>query len=133
MWRERIIETKKAKGISTKMMAEKSRMPAETITRILNSKTEFPRIDTVLDLGESVGLSPWELFAEPTDVANYQNFWALQEEVNVLKADMEVFSNENAALKSKIAELKTYNERLLLELKHKEEIIAIHNYYNKLK
>ena len=132
MWREKIIETKKAKGITTKIMVERtpSHLTAETITRILNEKTDDPRISTVLALGNAVGLSPWELFAEPTETATYQNFWALKEEVETLKADMEVFANENAALKNKLAALKAENDLLRLKLEHKEEIIAIHNYYN---
>lgn len=135
MWRERIIEAKKAKGITTKMMADRtpSHLTAETITRILNEKTDDPRISTVLALGSSVGLSPWELFVEPTETATYQNFWALKEEVEVLKADREVIANKNAVLENKIAALKAENDLLRLELRHKEEIIAIHNYYNKLK
>lgn len=135
MWREKIIETKKAKGITTKIMVERtpSHLTAETITRILNEKTEDPRISTVLALGESVGLTPWELFAEPTEIATYQNFWALQEEVKALKSEVADLCNENAVLQKKIAALQAENELLRLKLEHKEEIIAIHNYYNKLK
>ena len=135
MWREKIIETKKAKGITTKIMVDRtpSHLTAETITRILNEKTEDPRISTVLALGAAVGLSTWELFAEPTETATYQNFWALQEEVKALKEKMEDVSDENAVLQKKIAALQAENELLRLKLEHKDEIIAIHNYYNKLK
>ena len=39
MWREKIIEAKKANNITTKMMSEKVRLPEQTITRILSGKT----------------------------------------------------------------------------------------------
>ena len=142
MWREKIIETKKAKGITTKIMVERtpSHLTAETITRILNEKTDDPRISTVLALGSSVGLSPWELFAEPSETATYQNFWALQEEIKALKEQKEEYDRANAELQkkiefleNKIEALKDANALLQLKLEHKEEIIAIHNYYNKLK
>lgn len=137
MWRERIIETRKAKGITIKMMSDRtpSHIPVETITRILNEKTADPRISTVLELGESVGLTPWELFAETADLIAYQSFLTLQAEVDALKADKEALVAENEAQKNnanEVVALKVELDRLRLTLEHKEEIIALHNYYNKL-
>lgn len=130
MWRERIIEAKKAKGITIKMMAERtpSHLTVETITRILNEKTDDPRISTVLALGESVGLSPWELFAEPNTLMAYQGFVTLQAEVDALKADKEALVAENEAQKNNANEvvvLKAELDRLRLTLEHKEEIIVL--------
>lgn len=130
MWRERIIETRKAKGITIKMMSEStpSKIPVETITRILNEKTGDPRISTVLELGASVGLSPWELFAETADLIAYQSFLTLQAEVGGLKAEKEALAVENEALKNdvcKVTTLEVENERLSLTLAHKEEVITL--------
>lgn len=130
MWRERIIEAKKAKGITIKIMAERtpSHLTVETITRILNEKTDDPRISTVLALGESVGLSPWELFAEPNALMAYQGFVTLQAEVDALKADKEALVAENEAQKNNANEvvvLKAELDRLRLTLEHKEEIIVL--------
>lgn len=130
MWRERIIETRKAKGITIKMMSDRtpSKIPPETITRILNEKTGDPRISTVLELGESVGLAPWELFAETADLIAYQGFLALQAEVDTLKADKEALVAENEAQKNnanEVAVLKAELDRLRLTLEHKEEIIVL--------
>lgn len=135
MWRERIIEAKKAKGITTKMLAERtpSHITTETITRILKEKTDDPRISTVLALCEAVELSPWELFADAAVVVAYQSFVALQAEVDALKAEREAIAEENAALKDKVCKLSSENELLQIKLEHKEEIISLHNYYNKLK
>lgn len=108
MWRERIIETKKAKGIKTKIMSENtpSNIPPETITRILTGKTEFPRIDTILELGASVGLSPWELFAETTSLVGDKSLLALQEEINALKLERDALIAENGALRNKVDSLR---------------------------
>ena len=134
MWRERIVETRKAKGITIKTMAERtpSHMSAEAITRILNEKTDDPRISTVLALGEAVGLSPWELFAEPTALVAYQSLLTLQAEIDDLKAEREALAAENADLKqavteatNKAAALELENDRLSLTVAHKEEVIQL--------
>ena len=136
MWRERIIETKKAKGLTTKMMSESSpsHMPPETITRILNVKTEFPRIDTVLDLGAQVGLSPWELFADTSSRVSDSSAVALQAEIDKLKAERDNLHAENGALKNTVDTLKDKVDCLREKIDSlKDEIIATHNYYNKIK
>ena len=106
-------------------------LPKETITRILNGKTKNPYITTVLELGEAVGLSEWELFAETGLVVGTADLKALQEELDDAKAQLElvriacdVKETENAALLAEISLLK-------MELQHKEELLAVHNYYIK--
>ena len=137
MWRDKIIESKKAKNITTKMMSEKVRLPEQTITRILSGKTETPRIDTVLDLGSSVGLSAWELFSETTAVLGDKNLITLQEELEQTKAALTALQSEFASLSAENTELKVKNvtlkseiDILRLNLEHKEEIIRLHNRYN---
>ena len=127
MWLEKIIETKKAKNISTKMMSEKTLIPAETITRILHGKTEFPRIDTVLELGASVGLTPWELFAETTSIIGDKA------EVDRLNTELALAQAEIAILKEKVTALEGENKLLNIKLEYAEKLVAVHDYYNKLK
>lgn len=137
MWREKIIEAKKAKNITTKMMSEKVRLPEQTITRILSGKTETPRIDSVLDLGASVGLSPAELFAETTSVLGDKNLITLQEELDQANAALTALQNEfaslseeNTALKIENVTLKSEVDILRINNEHKDEIIRLHNRYN---
>ena len=137
MWREKIIEAKKAKNISTKMMSEKVRLPEQTITRILSGKTATPRIDTVLDLGASVGLSPRELFSDTTSVLGDKNLIMLQEELEQANATLTALQNEFALLSKENTDLKVENvtlksevDLLRINLEHKEEILRLHNRYN---
>ena len=139
MWREKIIEAKKLKSISTKTMSEKVRVPEQTITRILSGKTATPRIDTILDLGASVGLSPTELFAETTAVLSDKNLSLLQEELDktsaalsALQAEFASLSKETSELKVKNVTLQAENDMLKMKLEYKDEIIALHNYYKSL-
>lgn len=136
MWREKIIEAKKAKNITTKMMSERVRLPEQTITRILSGRTSTPRIDSVLDLGAAVGLSPSDLFAETTSVLGDKNLVTLQEELDqanaalaALQAEFASLSEENTDLKVKNVTLNAENDLLRLKLEHKEEIIRLHNRY----
>lgn len=114
MWLEKIIEAKKAQGLTTKTMAERSRMhlTERTILRILNRETKAPKIDVILDVGATVGLTAQQLFAE-TDLVPFD-----REELDRLKGQVSDLSSENELLRLKVA--------------HLEELLAVHNHYNKI-
>ena len=132
MWLDKIIEAKEAKGITTKQMAEKIKtLPEETIRRILSGKTKTPRVDTVLDLGASVGLSSHEIFEESTAYVGGESFKALQAELDTLKNERESIIAENKSLKEEVASLSHENDILKIKLELKEEIISTHKYYIK--
>lgn len=136
MWRARIIEAKKERGITTKMMSERmsSHMAPESITRILNGKTEFPRIDTVLELGAAVGLSPRELFAETTSLVSDKTLFTLQAEIDALKAERDALLEEKGALSVENSSLKVKIDALRDKVDSlKDDIIAVHNYYHQQK
>lgn len=115
MWLEKVIEAKKAKGLSAKTMSDRSslHLTEQTIARILNRETKAPKIDTILDLGATVGLSAHQLFAE-TDLVPLD-----REEVDKLK--------------NEIKELKAELEILRIKVKYQEEIIELHNRYSQVK
>ena len=132
MWRDKIIEAKKAQGITTKQMAERIKtLPEETIRRILSGKTQTPRVDTVLDLGAAVGLSPYEIFEEASSYVGGESFKVLQAELEALKAERESMIAENTALKDEVITLSHRNDILKIKLELKEEIILTHKYYIK--
>lgn len=139
MWIDKIKDAKKTKNITTKMMSDRVHIPEPTITRILSGKTEFPRIDTVLLLGEAVGLSAMELFSETTSFLGDKNIVALQEELDIangtvaaLRTEIAAISEENTNLKLENVALTAENDMLRMKLEHKEEIISLHNYYKAL-
>lgn len=135
MWRERIIEAKQRQNISTKTMSERSRVPENTIKRILAGKTDNPYITTVLALGASVGLSSTELFSETTSVLGDNNLATLQKELDlaqttVLSLTEEVarLSEENRGLRDKVVSLTTEISTLKDEIiSLYKEIVSLHN------
>ena len=107
MWLEKIIEAKKAQGLTAKTMSERSRMhlTERTIIRILNKETKAPKIDVILDVGATVGLNAQQLFAE-TDLVPFDR-------------------DELDRLKNQVKELNAEIELLRLKVEYQETIIGL--------
>lgn len=133
MWRERIIEAKKALGVSTKFMSERTmHIPERTIIRLLNGETDNPYVDTVLEVGASVGLSPQEIFSETNLVLGDKDLATLQADLDLVKAERDLLATENSMLNDKVVNLGAEIELLKMKLDHQDEIIKLHNYYQAL-
>ena len=108
-------------------------MSERTVTRIFSGETYAPGIDKLRDIVYAMGGSLDDVLDEsdfhlPTPLAE-----ALKTENTTLQNAVNDLTDENVRLKDEIATLKVELDRLHLILDHKEEIIALHNYYNKLK
>ena len=134
MWRDRILQEKARLGKTSKAMSEstKGHLPERTISRILAGETENPRIDTIIELGASVGLTPQELFADSNVVVATETLAEVKETANVIEAERDLISVENDMLKTKVSALTSELELLKRELMHKDELLAFHKYYNGL-
>ena len=133
MWLDRLIELKKQAGMSTKQIAEGTLMPERTITRIFHGETDSPTITTLIPIINFLGGSFDEIFADTKAVVSDHSIVTLQENVDAIAAERDLVIAENAMLKEKVCVLTTENELLKREIMHKDEIIALHNYYNKIK
>jgi len=133
MWLENLQEMKKSKGMSSKQIAEATNLPERTVKRIFSGDTDNPYVDTLQRIVTALGGSLDEVFADTKVVVGDKTLVVLQENVEVVTAERDLITAENAILKDKVAALTAENELLKMQLKHKEEIIALHNYYNKLK
>lgn len=135
MFRERILEEKKRLNLSAKTMSDTSRLhlPEETISRVLSGKTADPGVSTVLDLAETVGLKPYEAFMDVMLATEFKAFLELKSRSKETEAERIRIIAENENLKSTNAGLVDRIRVLEMELSHKEELLALHNYYNKIK
>lgn len=125
MYRCRLEELRKEKGLSYKKWSEESEVSVDTIDRIIhpeNPQKDSPRVNTLEDLCKVLGVELWEIF-----YLGDRSFVALQAEIVTLKSERDALVAENAVLKEKIDTLKDKVDAL------KDDIIATHNYYNKLK
>lgn len=139
MWLDHLKELKKEKGMSSKQIAEKTNLPERTVIRIFAGDTDNPYVDTLRRIVAVLGGSLDDLFAESKIVVASQDLVAAQEEVNRLNQETErlnteiaLLTTENTILKDKNVTLSSEVDLLRLKLEHKEEIIALHNYYKTL-
>lgn len=133
MWLDNLKELKKQTGMSAKQIAEKTNLPERTVSRIFSGDTYNPYVDTLHRIVTVLGGSLDDILADTKVVLGEENLVVLQENVEVVTAERDLITAENAILKDKVVALTAENDMLKMQLKHKEEIIALHNYYNKLK
>jgi transcriptional regulator with XRE-family HTH domain len=147
MWLDNLKELKKSTGMSFKQIAEMTNLPERTVARIFSGDTDNPYVDTLHRIVSVLGGSLDSILADSKAVVGTVNSTILQEdidrlngEVNRLNGEVEersreltLLSAENSILKDKVTTLTAENDLLRIKLEHKEEIISLHNYYNKLK
>ena len=133
MWSDNLKELKKMTGMSSKQIAEKTGLPERTVKRIFSGETENPLMTTLIPIVNVLGGSLDEIFADTKAVVGSKRLATLQENVDIAKAELSLVIAENTILKDKVTTLTSENELLKKELMHKEELLAVHNYYTKLK
>jgi transcriptional regulator with XRE-family HTH domain len=124
MYRDRLEELRKEKGISNKKWSEDSGVSIDTINRIIHPEhpeKDSPRVNTLEDLCKPLGVELWEIF-----YLGDRSLVSLQAEINTIKAERDALLAENAIAKDKIDTLLNKVDTL------KDEIIAIHKHYIKL-
>lgn len=129
MWLENIKELKRMKGMSVKQIAEATKLPERTVTRIFSGDTDNPYVDTLHRIVTVLGGSLDDILADTKVVVATESIVELKETVDVIEASHDLISAENEMLKAKVSALSTEIELLKKELSHKEELLALHNYY----
>jgi transcriptional regulator with XRE-family HTH domain len=133
MWLDNIKALKKEKGMSVKQISEKTNLPERTVNRIFSGETENPYVDTLHRIVTVLGGSLDDILADTKMVVGDKNLATLQENVDTVTAERDLIIAENAMLKEKVTALTSENELLKMQLMHKDELLALHNYYNKIK
>ena len=140
MWLDNLKELKAAKGMTVKQIAERTNLPERTVSRIFSGETDNPYVDTLHRIVTVLDSSLDGIFADTKVVVGGANLATLQAEVerlscenDRLNGELALATAENAVLNSKITALTAENDILRLKLEHKEELLALHNYYIKMK
>ena len=129
MWLDNLKELKKKTGMSTRQIAEKTTIPERTINRILAGESDHPYADTLDLIVKAMGYDLGDIFSDTKVVVATDELVGIKEAVDVVEAERDLIVVENEMLKTKITALNTELELLKKELAHKEELLAVHNFY----
>ena len=132
MWLENLIELKKQSKMSVKQIADKTNLPERTVNRIFSGETDHPYADTLDIIVKALGADLGDIFSDTKVIIATDELVSIKENVDVVEAERDLTLVENEMLKAKNAALTTEIELLKKELQHKDEIIALHNYYKSL-
>lgn len=129
MWLDNLKELKKVKGMTTKQIADATKIPEGTIKRIFSGDTIDPYVSTIHRIVIALGGSLDHILADTNAVLAPESVAEAKEIADVAEAEREIIAVENERLKAQNLALTTENELLKKELAHKEELLALHNYY----
>ena len=99
MYRDKLEEIRKEKGLSYKKWAEESGISADTLQRITHPEhpdKDSPKVSTLDVACKSLGVELWEIF-----YIGDKSFVFLQAEIALLKSERDSLIAENAILKNK--------------------------------
>lgn len=129
MWLENLQELKKKTGMTSKQIADKTKLPERTVSRIFSGETPHPYADTLDIIVKALGYDLGDIFADTGVIVATEKLVEIKESVDVVEAERDLVFAENEMLKAKNAALTTEIELLKKEIQHKDELLALHNYY----
>lgn len=133
MWLDNLKELKKKSGKTSKQIADETKIPESTIKRIFGGDTDDPYVSTIHRIVICLGGSLDHVLADTNAVLAPESLAEAKETARLAEAESDLIAAENKILRDKVAALTAEVELLNLKLAHKEELLALHNYYNKLK
>lgn len=132
MWLDNLKELKERTGLSDSQIAKRTMLSEKTIERVFSGHAKTPYVDTLYRIVKALGGSLDDILAEAKVVVGTEKLATLQDTVDITSAERDMLIAENNILKDKIATLTAEIDLLKMEIKHKDEIISIHNYYQKI-
>ena len=130
MWHERLNELRKMNGNpSYRKIATALNMSEKTVTRTFTDTSKTCYINTVYPIIKYLGGSLDDIFGDTGAMIGSKGYAELQEKVSILTAQFDVIVAENNILKDKVVTLTSELDLAKKELQHKDELLALHNYY----
>ena len=133
MWLENLKELKKAKGMTTKQIADATKIPESTLKRIFSGDTPNPYVDTLHRIVTVLGGSLDDILADTKVVVATETLAEVKETAEVVEAERNLVLAELEMLRAKTSAQETEILLLKEQLKHKDEILALINYFAKIK
>lgn len=133
MWLDNLKELKKKTNMTNKQIAIKSNLPEKTICRIFAGDTKNPYIDTLNAIALALDSTLTDILADTKVRVGNESLVELQENVEAVESEKDLLLAENKILQDKVNTLEKELELTKMKLMHKEELLAVHNYYTKIK
>ena len=132
MWLDNLKELKKSKGMTSKQISDITKIPESTIKRIFAGETTDPYVTTIHRIVIALGGSLDHILADTNVVLSPATLVEVKENANVVEAERDLIIAENTILKAENAALSAKVAMLEKDIQHKDELLALHNYYKKL-
>ena len=129
MWLDNLRELKEKTRKTANVIAKETGLPERTVTRILSGVTENPTIDTLHRIVVCLGGSLDDILADTKAVVATESLVEVQVTANALEAQLDLITAENEMLKTKVSALTAENDLLKKDNQHKDELLALHKYY----
>lgn len=132
MWLDNLKELKKQKGMSTKQIAEQTKLPERTVIRIFSGDTDNPYVDTLHRIVTVLGGSLDDILADTKVVVATESLVEVKENAEVVEAERDLVLAELEMLRAKTAAQDAEILLLKEKLQHKEELLAVYKYFTKI-
>ena len=119
--------------MTSKQIANATQIPESTIKRIFAGETDNPYVDTIRRIAIALDSSLDEIFAETKFVVACETLAEVKETAEVVEAERDLVLAELEMLRAKTTAQETEILLLKEQLKHKDEILALINYFAKIK
>lgn len=133
MWLDILKTLKKEQNLSVKQLSEMTNLPERSIARIFSGDTSNPYMTTLIPIVNALGVSLDYVFSDSKVVVANETVVELQENVEAVSTEKDLLLAENKILQDKVNNLEKELELTKMKLMHKEELLAVHNFYCKLK
>ena len=133
MWLDNLKELKKNKGMTAKQIADATKIPESTVKRIFSGDTIDPYVSTIHRIVTVLGGSLDHILADTNAVLSTESLVEVKETAEVAEAERDLLLAELEILKAKTATQEAEIQLLKERLQHKDELLAVYNYFTKIK
>lgn len=125
-------ELRKASGMTYEEIAVASMTPESTVKRIFSGKSE-PLASTLYRIVKALGGSLDDILADTNIILSPKTLAEVKETAVVAEAERDLVLAELEMLRAKTSAQETEILLLKEKLQHKEELLAVYNYFTKIK
>ena len=129
---EKLKELRKVSNMTYEELAEESKTPISTVKHIFSGKCE-PLASTLYRIVKAMNGSLDDVLADTNIVLSPKTLIEVKESAEAVEAEKEVIAAKNEMLEAKITAMTMEIELLKKEIQHKDELLAVYNYFTKIK